>query len=79
MFVCKYNAHRSKKVTSKAPNPSLQVCDAWAFYRDSEIVPTYNQRKNENSVAIAKVAILKTAWRGNCDGDRHSRSGRFLA
>ena len=25
------------------------------------------------------MAILKTAWRGKCGGDRHSKSGDFLA
>ena len=30
-FVCKYSAHRSEEVTSKAPNLYLQVCGPHAF------------------------------------------------
>ena len=39
-FVCKYSAHRSEEVTSKAPNLYLQVCGLIHFlllYTDTKV------------------------------------------
>ena len=53
-FVCKYNSHRSEKVTSKALNLYLQVCaPTWRHVQKWQGL----QEKN-----LQKIYTLHTAW-----------------